>query len=156
MKESYPLHASWPSQRFNRVPEVETAVRLATEARVNLPVRSHLSTLGIEVRNVSLKFTGNALMTVNLNRDDSHFLIIYDPNKPLNRPDLAALGIDEGNKEDFVLGHELGHTFFYDWQPDDFSTKPKSILYNPNKFLKRSEPLEQFCDAFSLAIINQR
>ena len=141
----------WPEQRFRHVPENEVAIELATQTRIRRPIRPILSILGIEVIDKDLTGgTYNALMTVS-SKPDRHFILLYDPAKPLAQ---NKFGVSEAYKEDFVLGHELGHTFFYDWQPGDYSIEVKTLLFR-HSIMKGNQALEDFCDTFSYELLKQ-
>ena len=141
----------WPTQRFRRVPENEVAIELATQAKIRRPIRPILSMLGIEVIDKDLTGgTYNALMTVS-RKPDWHFILLYDPTKPLTE---NKFGVSEADKEDFVLGHELGHTFFYDWQPGDYSIEVKTILFRYS-IIRGNQALEDFCDTFSYELLRK-
>jgi hypothetical protein len=151
MSEIYSQEFEWPAQRFRHVPENEVAVELAAQTKIRRPIRPILSILGIEVVDREMSGSYNALMTVNW-KPDKHFILLYDPAKPLAR---NRFGIEETDKEDFILGHELGHTFFYDWRPGDYSREVKILLYRYN-IMEKNQALEDFCDVFSLALLEQQ
>lgn len=131
----------WPKPAFDRVPAFDTAQKMAEQVAdvlgANLKSPAQLArSLGISVRKRKLRAEGGGLEALLMpDLENGSFVILYDPWSP--EPETA-----EYHKQ-FRIAHELGHTFFYDWE----GVTPRRSM--PIESVLGNKYEEQFCDRFA-------
>jgi hypothetical protein len=93
--------------------------------------------LGITVVTKELAASEGGLEALLMPMFNGGFRILIDPepSPKNNREDIRR----------FRIGHEIGHTLFYDWQQSPLKNLLKAWVNDPR--------LERFCDEFSDALI---
>jgi hypothetical protein len=141
----------WRTRRFFRLPSLEVAAQLATEVGTWAKgLCGHISTptaiashLGWKVRRARLAADIGGQDALLIPSSRREFTIVVDPCLSSHEAHLLD-GTDPALCEaiiEFRIGHEIGHSFFYD---DDLP---------PSRLLPFSAEEEAFCDAFAISLI---
>jgi hypothetical protein len=158
------LRERWPSRRFAVMQSPETARDLAMEVRsiVGKGLRPSELARGLGFRVKASRDPSGELEALCLPMKSGGFYFPYflpaieDKHRPLlgrwvkrQMPQDPRKGLDL--IVELVLGHELGHTFFYSWDPAR-SVMPYRLL-PPFRGHPDQEREELFCDEFALALM---
>jgi hypothetical protein len=123
--------------------------------------------LGICVRQATLNAKGGgtqAFLIPAFKEKGSPFDIVVDPN--LSPKELVALKrLDPRIQKEFRalvikfrIAHELGHSFFYSWEPRRRNQRPRMYFAQGRSYPTvtpdpRHDRLEAFCDAFAFEFL---
>lgn len=150
----------WPTVRFGSPPPIDQAIELGSYcAQLGQATPGSLADpaiiaqrLGILIRTRELEGSLEALL---IPMSGGGFHIVLHPGfKPRTEQFCHSVGPKEQILQLLVnlrIGHELGHTFFYNWLPH--STKQPKRLRSVNWWSSSNNPEEVWCDRFAEALV---